>query len=431
VGAELLEAAARIVARCRDLEGDGMRSFLDDEPLVWERAHGATIVDADGREYTDLFGGFAVAAIGHQHPAVVEAVRRQAGELMHVPSAHPSRVRAGFYEALASIAPPGLTRILPAITGAMANEVAISIARVRRPGAPIVAFEGGYFGRSLGTVGFAGKARYREALGVPAAAQFLAYPDPETLGPDAAERVLSELERLAGPAGGLGEPAAVLVEPVQGNGGVVVPPPGFLPGLRAFCDRTSALLIVDEVQSGCGRTGRMWALEHTGVTPDLVTVGKGIGGGLPVAAVLGTAEAMSVLAPDAYSSTFLTNNLTLAAAIAAIGVLRDERLPERASRLAAEVADPRIATLEGRPGVGPVRRIGLWYGIGFCDARGRPDPARARRVRLAARAAGVGVGPGGYEGEVVKVSPPLVIGKEELGRALDRLLEVVETTEEA
>jgi 4-aminobutyrate aminotransferase-like enzyme len=401
-----------------------MRTFLDERPLVWEQAAGATIVDDEGRSYTDLFAGFAVAAVGHQHPDVVEAVRRQAGVLMHCPSAHPSRVRADFYEAVASIAPDGLRRVLPAITGAMANEIALSIARVRRPEAPIVAFEGGYFGRSLGTVGFAGKARYREALGVPAQAHFLPFPDPDRLGQDADARVLAELQRQAS-GGDLRAPAAVLVEPVQGNAGVVVPPPSFLQGLRSVCDRTGALLIVDEIQSGCGRTGRMWATQHPGVMPDLMTVGKGIGGGLAVAAVLGKEEVMAVLRQDAYSSTFLTNNLNLAAAVAAIGVLRDQDLPARATRLAAEVADPRIDRLRGAPHVGSIRSLGLWYGIRCIDVDGRPDADRAKRIVHAARSAGVVVGRGGRDDEVVKLSPPLVIDERQLAEALDRLVDVV------
>lgn len=419
--AERRSAIDDVVATHRRLEGHGMRTFVDDRPFVWERAEGATIVDADGRRYTDLFAGFAVAAVGHRHPAVVEAIRRQAGELLHVPSAHPSRVRAMFYEALASVAPAGLDRLVPAITGAMANEVAIAIARVRRPNGPIVAFEGAYHGRSLGTVGFAGKPRYRRALGVEPAAEFVSFPEDR----DAAAAVLASLDERSGAAGDLQAPAAVLVEAVQGNAGVVVPARGFLAGLRSFCDRTGALLIVDEIQAGCGRTGRMWAIEHTGVPPDVMTVGKGIGGGVPVSAVLGRPEAMEVLGPDAYSSTFLTNALTLAAATAAIGVLRDHDLPARAARLAAGVADGRLGALRHAPGVGALRSAGLWYGIRFLDGSGEPDAGRAARVVHAARDAGVVVGRGGAHEEVVKISPPLVIGDDELASALDTLVDVV------
>jgi 4-aminobutyrate aminotransferase-like enzyme len=418
--------AAEIVARMRDLEGAGMRSFLEDPPFVWERASGARITDVDGREYIDLYASFAVAAVGHQHPRVVEAVRRQAELLMHCSSAYPSPVRAEFYEALASIAPTGATRMLPAITGAMANEIALVIARIRRPSGSVIAFEGGYFGRSVGTVGFAGKALYRERLGVPPSAQFVPFPD-ATRDADASA-TLAQIDRLLGRAGGVGQPAAILLEPVQGNGGVVIPPADLLPGLRAMCDRSGALLIVDEIQSGCGRTGRMWATQHSEVAADLTTVGKGIGGGLAVAAVYGTDEAMSVLDPDAYSSTFLTNNLNQAAAVAAIGVLRDEDLPGRAERLGRELLPSRLDTIARLEGVGPLRSIGLWAGIPLRDAEGRPDGERAARVVRAARAAGVVVGRGGYDDEVVKVSPPLVIDDDDLARALDRLADVIDTT---
>lgn len=418
--------ATEVVARMRDLEGAGMRSFVDDPPFVWERASGARITDVDGREYVDLYAAFAVAAVGHQHPRVVEAVRRQAGVLMHCSSAHPSPVRADFYEALQSIAPAGATRMLPAITGAMANELALVIARVRRPGAPVIAFEGGYFGRSAGTVGYAGKAVYRERLGVPAAAQFVPFPDRSR---DAdASAALAHIDRLLGRAGGVGAPAAILLEPVQGNGGVVIPPRDLLPGLRAICDRTGALLIVDEIQSGCGRTGKMWASQHSGVAADLMTVGKGIGGGLAVAAVYGTEEAMSILDPDAYSSTFLTNNLNQAAAVAAIEVLRDEDLPERAARLGGEILAPHLETLGGLDGVGTPRQIGLWAGIPLHEADGAPDGGRAARVVMAARAAGIVVGRGGYDDEVVKISPPLVIDEGDLAEALDRLVTVMDST---
>lgn len=418
--------ADAIVERMRGLEGAGMRSFLDDPPLVWERASGARITDVEGREYVDLYAAFAVAAVGHQHPRVVEAVRRQADTLMHCSSAHPSPVRAEFYEALASIAPAGATRILPAITGAMANEIALAIARVRRPGAPVVAFEGGYFGRSVGTVGYAGKGAYRERLGVPAAAQFVPFPDASR--ETEASATLAQIDRLLGRAGGVGEPAAILLEPVQGNGGVVIPPADFLPGLRAICDRTGALLILDEIQSGCGRTGKMWASQHAAVAADLTTVGKGIGGGLAVAAVYGTEEAMSVLDPDAYSSTFLTNNLNQAAAVAAIGVLRDDDLPGRADHLGREILVPRLDAIARLEGVGTPRSIGLWAGIPMRDADGAPDGGRAARIAKVARGAGVVVGRGGYHDEVVKISPPLVIDEHEFAAALDRLADVIDTT---
>jgi 4-aminobutyrate aminotransferase-like enzyme len=410
-------AGGDIMARLRRLEGGGLRTFAEDPPMTWERAEGCWIHDADGKAYLDLYGGFAVAAIGYGHPKVVAAIREQAGRLMHCPSAHPSRVRAEFLEALESIAPAGLTRYLPAMSGAMANEIAVALARTRRDG-EIIAFSGGYFGRSAGTVGLAGKARYRKALGLPTSAHFAPYPYPLRLGKQASDVAIDALERLAGPAGGVGRISAVVLEPIQGNGGVVIPPPDFLGRLREFCDRTGALMIVDEIQSGCGRTGRMWAMERAGVTPDLMTVGKGIGGGVAVAAVMGRTEVMD-WPPDSYTSTFLTNNLNLAAATAAIGVLRDERLAERAARLESSALLRLRTAFAGVAGIAELRGCGLWFGIELVEQDGAPAAGRAAAILRRLRGQGVLVGRGGYDDNVIKLSPPLVIDERELERGLD------------
>ena len=412
-------SAKDIVERCRALEAGGLRTFSDAHPLVLERAVGSWLEDIEGRRYLDLSGLFAVANTGHAHPKVVAAIAAQAADLIHCPSAFPSRVRAEFYEAVASIVPKELHSILPAMSGAMANEIAVFIARTRRPKGRIISFSGSYFGRSSGVVGLAGKTQYRDVLGLDAQAQFVPFPYPLHMGPDATDKVMSLLETLTSPAGGVGEVAAVMLEPIQGNGGIVIPPADFLPRLRAFCDRTGALLITDEIQSGCGRAGRMWATEHCGVLPDLMTIGKGIGGGMAVSAVVGRPEFMK-WAPDTYSSTFLTNNVNLAAATAAIGVMRDENLAQRSAFLGEKYLAIMRQRLNGAAGVAEVRGKGLWIAVELQDSDGKPDSKAAASVIRQLRSENVIVGGGGYAGHVVKIQPPLNIEESELAEGVDK-----------
>ena len=419
-------AAADIRARIQRLESGGLRTFASPDPFVIERAQGCWLEGADGTRYLDFGGSFAVTTTGHCHPAVVAAIRAQAGELIHCPSAYPSRLRAEFLEAIESITAPlmGPVSIMPAMTGAMANEMATSLVRYLRPGCEFIAFSGGYFGRSVGAAAFAGKAEYRAALGVGMQAHYAPYPYPLRFGSDATDFTMRYLDTLTGPGGGAGRIGAVVLEAIQGNGGLIVPPADFLPRLRQFCDRIGALLIVDEIQSGCGRSGRMWAIEHSGVVPDLMTIGKGIGGNMGVAALVGRPDLMRWKA-DAYSSTFMTNHVALAAAVAAIGVIRDERLPERSQRL-GDAWLPRLHNaLAGVPHVAEVRGRGLWFAVEFVDGEGKPDAARASRIARVLRDRGVIMGGGGYAGNVLKVAPALTIDEQDLREGLEKVIDAV------
>jgi 4-aminobutyrate aminotransferase-like enzyme len=416
--------------RIRAVEGTGMRTFWEPEPLVWARTEGCHVWDAEGRAYLDLYAGFAVANVGYCHPRVTEAIREQAAVMTHCPSAAPSAVRAELYERLLAIAPQSLDRVLLAVTGAMANETAVQLARAATGRRNVITFSGTYPGRTVGAARYAGKHAYREQLGIAAEAHFVPYPDPyrspwaADSDPGAAALALVE-DALADPASGVGPPACILVEPIQGNGGVVVPPDGFLQGLRELCDRTDTPLVFDEIQSGFGRSGRTWAAEHEGVVPDLMTVGKGIGGGLAIAAVLGREELMTTWEPDAVTSTFLANALNAAAACAAIDVLRAEGLVERSARL-GEHARERLESELGA-GVGDVRGRGLFLGIEIVRDRSSkaPDPDLARSLLGALRERGVLVGRGGRYGNVLILAPPLVIEEADLDGGLDTIVEVL------
>jgi 4-aminobutyrate aminotransferase len=415
--------------RIRAVEGTGMRTFWEAEPLVWARTEGCEVWDAEGNAYLDLYAGFAVANVGYCHPRVTAAIREQAGLMTHCPSAAPSEVRAELYERLLAIAPPGLDRVLLAITGAMANETAVQLARAATGRSNVVTFSGTYPGRTVGAVRYAGKHAYREPFGIAAEAHFVPYPDayrsPWKEG-DPAEIVLRLLEsELTDPASGVEPPACILVEPIQGNGGVLIPPAGFLHGLRELCDRTGTLLVCDEIQSGFGRSGRMWASEHEDVVPDLMTVGKGIGGGLALAAVLGRTELMTTWEPDAITSTFLANALTAAAGCAAIDVLREEGLVERSAQLGAEALRRLQSALAGNAAVGDVRGRGLFLGLELVNGN-EPDSELAGRAQRALRERAVLVGRGGRHGNVLILAPPLVIEEDIIAGALDTIVEILE-----
>jgi len=398
-----------------------MRTFWEPGPVVWTRTEGCHVWDAEGRAYLDLYAGFAVANVGYCHPRVTEAIRAQAGVMTHCPSAAPSEVRAELYERIRAIAPPELDRVLLAITGAMADEMAVQLARAATGRRNVIAFSGAYPGRSVGALRYTGKRAYREHFGVTADAHFIPFPDPHR-SPWAGERdpgeaALALLEHvLTDPASGVEPPACVLVEPIQGNGGVVIPPDGFLRGLRELCDRSRTVLVFDEIQCGFGRSGRMWASEHEAVVPDLMTVGKGIGGGLALAALLGREELMTTWEPDAVTSTFLANALPLAAGCAAIDVLREEELVERSAQLGAHALTRLQSELTT---AADMRGRGLFLGLELADAELATQKQRALRDR------GVLVGRGGRSGNVLILAPPLVIEEDVLDGGLDAIVEVL------
>jgi 4-aminobutyrate aminotransferase-like enzyme len=428
--------AAAIIERMRAVEGAGPRTGTGD-PLVVDHAAGATLVDPDGNEFVDLAGSFAAATIGHSHPAVADAVAAQIGRASHVSSAAASEQRVGFEEDLVGIAPSGLDRVLLGISGADANDTALKLARSRTGRREVLAFSGGYLGRAGGVVGVSGKSSFRARVGRDAEAHFLPFPDPyrwpaELGGAAGAGQAALALVRqaLEDPASGLGPLAAIVVEPVQGNGGIVIPPDGFLRGLRQLCDAHDVLLIFDEIQCGFGRTGRMWASEHWGVVPDLMTVGKGIGGGLALSAVVGRAGAMQHWPAGTHTSTFLGNAVNLAAGRAAIAVVCRDRLWERSAQLGEGLRKRLESDLADQPHVGDVRGLGLFIGIELVrDRESRtPDPERCAAVRYRAFERGVVVAAAGRFENVVKISPPLTIDEGQANDAVNVVIEAIGAT---
>ena len=423
-GSSLVEVA-------RAIEAPIVRPWGGDIPPVIERAEGSHLWDVDGTRYLDLSGSLAATIVGHGHPRVVARVQEQAPRLMHCPPDRLSVVRVELLEQLRSLAPKGLTRVALAVTGSDANELAVRLALAATGRGDIVAFAGGYHGN--GGLARALSSRRQPAdrteLTLGFRIHHLPYPDPfrppfgvdaETVG----SRCLDHLaDRVDDPYSGLGLPAAVIVEAVLGSGGIVVPPRTFLASLAAWCRAHGVLLIVDEVQTGFGRTGATWSIEHSQVVPDLLTFGKGIGGGLAVAGVLGESELMGALPPRSHSTTFLTNALNLAAASAAIDVFRDEELAERSRRLGERLLHEAEDVLGARPEVGEVRGLGLMVGIELVSDRRTREPAPELAVEVveACRSRGILVAASGRWRNVLKLTPPLVIDEQDLLDAISSI----------
>jgi 4-aminobutyrate aminotransferase-like enzyme len=359
-------------------------------PIVWAEAEGATVVDADGRKYIDLSSGFGVAAVGHRNPRVVAAVREQAGCLLHgLGDLHPTDVRVRLAERLAGIAPFGLTRMLFALTGSGAVELALKTAHLATGRGGLVSFENGYHGTGMGSLAVCGWPEFRDP--------FSSWLPPAQVAPwGVVPDVGSDV-------------ACVVVEPMQGRGGVVPPPEGFLAGLRAACDDAGALLVVDEVFTGLGRTGDLWMSEREGVRPDLLVCGKALGGGLPLAACLGSPDLFDAawggrgeVAIDTH--THLGNPLSCAAALAVLDEVERHGLAQRAASLGALV----------RAALPAARGRGLALGLP-CDALAACSALLER---------GVIAVPAGRAADVLEISPPLTIAEDELRQALAVVVEV-------
>lgn len=354
-------------------------------PIELVSGAGVTLTAADGREYVDLLGGIAVNALGHGHPAVVKAVSRQVAELGHISNLyiHPRVVElAERLESLLAVDEP--VRAFFCNSGAEANEAAFKIAR-RTGRSRILAAENGFHGRTMGALAMTGQPAKREPFEpMPAGVEFFPYGD---LGALAAL-----VERAPG------DTAAVIVEPLQGEGGVVEPPEGFLAGVRALCSEHGILMIVDEVQTGIGRTGAMFATRRAGVVPDVITLAKGLGGGLPIGACLGIGAAGQLLSAGQHGTTFGGNPIACAAALAVLDTIETDDLVAHVDRLGKVIA-AEIECLD-HPLVDHVRGRGLLLGVVL-------TAPLAKAVEGAARRAGYLVG--ATTADVVRLAPPLIL----------------------
>jgi 4-aminobutyrate aminotransferase/(S)-3-amino-2-methylpropionate transaminase len=398
--------------------------FAAIEPLVVARAEGTRLWDQEGREYLDCFSGISVVNLGHRHPAVIAAVQTQLERLVHCNSyTYYVPEVALLARRLAEITPGRLQKSFFSNSGAEAVEAAMRMAKAYTGRSEFIALERGFHGRTLGTLGLTGNAGRRRKGGpyVPGVA-FAPCPvrlasRPDETPAQVVERAVEGLEN-AFRYQTSGAVAAVIVEPVLGEGGIVVPPREYLPRVREVADRYQALLIVDEVQTGFGRTGRMFAIEHYGVEPDIMTLAKGIADGFPLGATVAREEIADSLGPGEHLSTFGGNPVSVAAALANLEEIIRLDLPAAAARMGEMALSGLVRWAQGCAGVREVRGLGLMIGIELADVSGpRPDWAAAARAH--ARQAGVLIGVGGPEGNVLRLQPPLVISEADWLRALE------------
>ena len=357
-------------------------SYPRDYPFVMSHGRGSEVWDVDGNRFLDFAAGIAVCATGHAHPQVVDAVQKAAGKFLHISSDYWHEEMTGLGERIARVAPMGE----PAMSflcqsGTEAVEGALKLARyvTRRP--RFIGFLGGFHGRTMGSLSFT-SSKYTQQLGfaptMPGVTH-VPYPNPYRplfAGADQGKAVLDYIEMLFERSVPAAEVAAFLVEPIQGEGGYLVPPDGFLAGLRAICDKHGILLIFDEVQSGVGRTGRMFACEHWGVAPDIMTLAKGLGSGLPIGAVVAKRSIMSQWKRGAHGNTYGGNPISCAAANATLDLVSGGFMDNAANAGAHFMA--RLAELaRDYPCIGDVRGKGLMIGMELIENDAAKTPARS------------------------------------------------------
>lgn len=396
--------------------------------LVLADGHGALVRDVDGNVYIDLSSGVVVTNLGHSPPTVVAAVAEEMGRLMHFfDFATPAR--SAFFEALAATLPPALQTFNMYTTGSEAVEAAIRMAKSYTGRYEVITFDRAWHGRTLGAMSLTAGSPLKEgygpfATGIIRSANAYCYRCPLGLCRDTCQIDCARTVERTYEESGEGRLAAVIIEPVQGVGGVIPHPPEFLAHLRAFCDRTGALLIFDEILTGMGRTGTMWAFEQSGVVPDVLLAGKGLGSGYPLSLIASRREVLdagSFGRPGAGASTFASGNLAGAAGVATLAAFADGQVLANARR----VGDTMVASLrelqDRHPIIGDVRGAGLLLGIELVADRttkARVPPEVSRRLLGALARRGVltaGAGP------VLRISPPLVISERLAGRAVELL----------
>ncbi|MCP3982980.1 MAG: acetylornithine/succinylornithine family transaminase [bacterium] len=369
-------------------------------PVALVKGRGSRVTDINGREYVDLTSGWGVCSIGHCHPDLVEAIAEQAGQLMQTTNLFYTLPQLDAAETLASLSPSELTRVFFVNSGTEAVEGALKLAHRATGRSKFVSMTGSFHGRTLGALAVIGQTKHRDPY-----RDLL--PEPVTIPFGDADAAVAAIDE---------QTAAVIVEPVQGEGGVNVPPAGYLAQLRKRCTETGSLLIFDEVQTGIGRTGRMLALEHEGVVPDALTLGKGLGGGFPVAAFLCSEGVAETVTPGDHGGTYIGSPLATAAVNAVLKVVHEEKLVQRSAELGTKLSTQLRNYCDAHPEKAESERgQGLLRGLILRDTENAGTIPR--------RALEKGILVNVTAGNVMRFFPALNIPEDELFGALETLLE--------
>ncbi|HYO31127.1 MAG TPA: aspartate aminotransferase family protein [Thermomicrobiales bacterium] len=400
------------------------------EPVAVARAEGATVWDQDGTEFVDCFAGIAVVNAGHRHPKVIAAAKAQMDQVVHAATyVYHVPVVAELAEKLAEVSPGALRKTFFGNSGAEGIETAMRLAKAFTGRHEFLALTHSFHGRTNATLSITGN-KARKTRGGPYLPGIAFAPVPYTYRnpwgtedeEEVAEKAAAAIE-WAIDFQTSGDVAAFVSETVWGEGGIIVPPKSYFERVKEILDKHGILFICDEVQSGFGRCGTLFAIEQFGVVPDLMVLAKGIADGFPLSATLARPEIADVLRPGEHLSTFGGNPVSCAAGLANLEVMAEERLPQESARKGARALERLRALQEEFPLIGEVRGLGLMIGVELVRDRQTKEPANteAAAVRTFCREHGVLVGVGGQAGNVVRVQPPLVISDEALDRALDTI----------
>jgi len=401
------------------------RGITTAHPVVVDHAQGSELWDVDGRRYVDFVGGIGVMNVGHNHPRVMAAVHEQLERVTH------TSFQVVMYEPylrlaqrLSELAPgDGPKKAIFFSTGAEAVENAVKIARAYTGRPAVISFRGGFHGRTLLALTLTGSVQpYKQNFG-PYAAEVYQAPFPYEYRGWSTERALESLNDLLASDVSPERVAAIIIEPILGEGGFVPAPREFLEALRALTTKHGILLIVDEIQSGFGRTGKFFAIEHSGVQPDLITVAKSLAAGFPLSGVIGRADVMDAPAPGGLGGTYGGNPIACAAGLAVLDIMRDERLPERAARIGSVVEERMRSWQAEHEIVGDVRVMGAMAGMELVRDRKTKEPADTETARVLglARERGLLLLRSGSRHNVIRTLMPLTIPDEQLDEGLDML----------